>query len=160
MKNAMKIPQKDSVTLLADRSHDFYEQMKFTAITEAITFALKQNYRSICIYAFLHNTQCFPVSSFWRKLKWRHKACPRTAAAGPSLLKGPDRKCRLWKNGDLSGSPDRGCGLTTDSLYDGEVCPGMTPCSKMQRPGRRGLWSTITPKELLWERMCMQIRLS
>ena len=87
----MKIPQ-DSVTFLADHSHDFHEQMKFTAITEATTFALKQNYRSICIYACLHNTQCFLVPSFRRKLKWRHKACHRTAAAGPSLLGGE----RAW----------------------------------------------------------------
>lgn len=109
------------------------------------------------LYAFLHNTQCFPVPSFWRELKWRHKACHRTAAAGPSLLgvREPDTKCRLWKNRDLSGSPDGGCGLTTHLLYDREVCPAVTPCSKMRRLGCRGLQSTITPKEFLWERMCM-----
>lgn len=39
--HAMKIPQKDSVTLLADHSHDFHEQMKLTATTEGMTAALK-----------------------------------------------------------------------------------------------------------------------
>lgn len=99
---------------------------------------------------------CFPVPGFWGKFKGRHTACHGTAAAGLSWrVEGPDIKYRLWKNHGLSESPRRGCALTTDMLHDKDVCPGMTPCSKMQRPGFRGLQSTITPKVLLWERMCM-----
>lgn len=66
----------------------------------------------------------------------------------------PDMKCKLRKNPDLLGSPDRGCGLTMDSLYDTELCSATTPTAKC-RLGPRGLQSTLTPKEFLWERMTM-----
>lgn len=68
-------------------------------LLKLITFALKCNYGSICIYAFLHNTQRFPVPSLWRKLKWRHKACHRTAAACLPLSWGGEKvwfKMQSW----------------------------------------------------------------
>lgn len=47
-----------------------------------------------------------------------------------SGVRGPDVKCKLWKNRDLMGSPDRGCGLTMDSLHDTELCSAPTPTAK------------------------------
>lgn len=68
---------------------------------------------------------CFPVPSFWgRKLKQRHTAQNRTAAAGLSLggWEGLMLHDKSWKNHNLPGSSDRGCGWNTDVLYDRHLC--------------------------------------
>lgn len=117
----------DSIIFLADDSRDFHVQMTFTATTEAITFALKQKFRNI---SSQHTVFSSP--------KLLEKAQMKTECVTGQLLlvslysgvRGPDVKCKLWKNRDLMGSPDRGCGLTMDSLHDTELCSAPTPTAK------------------------------
>lgn len=78
------------------------------------------------VQKYFLTTQCFPVPGSGENSN-EDTECVTGQLLVLSLYLGvrrPDMKCKLWKNHDLLGSPDRGCGLTMDT--DTKLCSATT----------------------------------